>query len=154
VLTSTAATARFLASRQRLTGAELFAIGSPTLYSELVQVGFTLLSATDAPREGPWPATGAILAAVETATGVTATVVGKPEPIVFEIARGALAGCKQIAVIGDHLTADVAGAKRAGLDAILVLTGTTHEEDVAQADVQPDLVLPSLAALAAPSFGT
>jgi len=95
--------------------------------------------------QGPWPGTGAVLAAVETAGGVRATVVGKPEPIVFEIARRALAGCERIAVIGDDLIADVAGAKRAGLAAILVLTGTTSRADLAQAEIPPDLVLESLA---------
>ena len=100
-------------------------------------------------RDGPRPATGAILAAVETATGVTATVIGKPEPPMFSIAREALTGCSRIAVIGDHLSSDIAGAKRAGLSAILVLTGTTAPDDLRQAPIQPDLVLPSLAALSA-----
>ncbi len=97
--------------------------------------------------EGPWPGTGAVLAAVETAGGATAVVVGKPEPMVFEIARRALAGCERIAVIGDHLIADVAGARRAGLAAILVLTGTTSRADLPRAAIQPDLVLQSLAEL-------
>jgi HAD superfamily hydrolase (TIGR01450 family) len=96
--------------------------------------------------DGPWPATGAILAAVEMAAGVSAVVVGKPERIVFDIARQALGGCKRVAVIGDHLVADIAGAKRAGLDAILVLTGATSRADIERAQVAPDLVLDSLAA--------
>lgn len=99
--------------------------------------------------EGPWPATGAILAAVETAGGVQATVVGKPEPIMFEIACQALAGCERVCVIGDHLITDVAGAKRAGLGAILVLTGTTSRADLQGAVIPPDLVLESLAAVPA-----
>jgi HAD superfamily hydrolase (TIGR01450 family) len=96
--------------------------------------------------DGPQPATGAILAAVETAGGVPAVVVGKPERIVFEIAREALPGCERIAVIGDNLVADIAGAKRAGLDAILVLTGLTARADLERAAIAPDLVLDSLAA--------
>jgi HAD superfamily hydrolase (TIGR01450 family) len=99
--------------------------------------------------DGPIPATGAILAAIETAAGATATVIGKPEPYVFHIARQALAGCEHVAVVGDNLASDIAGAERAGLDAILVLTGTATEEDVSHFAVQPDLVLPSLAALPA-----
>jgi HAD superfamily hydrolase (TIGR01450 family) len=115
-----------------LNGAELYATGRDAVFP--------------AP-DGPWPATGAILAAVEAATGVTATVIGKPEPFLFEIARETLVGCEHIAVVGDHLLSDVAGAKRAGLDAILVLTGNTREDDVARSPVQPDLVLPDLRAL-------
>ena len=99
--------------------------------------------------DGPWPATGAILAAIETAGGAPAVVVGKPERIIFDIACEALAGCERIGVIGDHLTTDIEGAKRAGLDAILVLTGVTRRADLERAPMRPDLVLDSLAALPA-----
>jgi HAD superfamily hydrolase (TIGR01450 family) len=97
--------------------------------------------------DGPWPATGAILAAIETAGGAAAVVVGKPEQIIFDIAREALAGCARIGVIGDHLSTDIEGAKRAGLDAVLVLTGATSLADLERALIPPDLVLDSLAAL-------
>ena len=97
--------------------------------------------------EGLRPATGAILAAVEAASGVTATVIGKPEPFIFEIAREALVGCEHVAVVGDHLVSDISGAKKAGLDAILVLTGTATRGELDGAPIQPDLVLASLAAL-------
>lgn len=96
--------------------------------------------------DGSWPATGSILAAIETAGGRPAVVVGKPEPIVFGIAREALTGCERIGVVGDHLVSDVLGAKRAGLDAILVLSGVTTRAELERAIVQPDLVLESLAA--------
>jgi glycerol-1-phosphatase len=106
---------------------------------------------------GPEPATGAILAAVETAGGMPAVAAGKPEPISFEIACQVLTGCERIAVIGDNLTSDIAGAKHAGLDAILVLTGITGQADLAHAASQPDLVLDSMAsvpaAISAPSSG-
>lgn len=98
-------------------------------------------------RNGREPATGAILAAIETASGATATITGKPEPHMFAIARHLLAGCKRVAVIGDNLATDIAGAKRAGLDAILVLSGATDPGELEQATTRPDLVLPSLTAL-------
>jgi len=103
--------------------------------------------------DGPMPATGAILAAIETAAGATATVIGKPEPYVFHIARQALPGCEHIAVVGDNLASDIAGAKHAGLDAILVLTGTATEEDLSHCAIQPDRVFLSLAALGAELSG-
>jgi len=116
-----------------------------------VQGGATLLAtgrdAVFPMPDGPWPATGAILAAIETAGGMSAVVVGKPERIIFDIACEALAGCARIGVIGDHLTTDIEGAKRAGLAAILVLTGTTSLADLERAPIPPDLVLDSLAAL-------
>jgi glycerol 3-phosphatase-2 len=113
-------------------GARLFATGRDALFPT---------------PDGPSPGTGAIVAAVETAGGVSAVVVGKPEPIMFEIAREALRECERVAVIGDHLIADIGGAKRAGLSAILVLTGTTSRADLDRAEIKPDVVLESIAAL-------
>lgn len=189
VITSAAATARFLAGRADLRGRPVFVVGSPAFELEMAEAGFELVARAEArkaelvvvgghagfdfaelcaatralangaqlfaagrdrvipTRDGPEPATGAVLAAVETAAGVTATVIGKPEPFMFEIAREALAGCVRVAVVGDNLASDIAGAKRAGLDAILVLTGASTEADLDAAEFQPDLVLASLAEL-------
>jgi len=98
--------------------------------------------------DGLRPATGAILAAIEAAGGALATVVGKPDPAMFQVAREALAGCRHVGVVGDHLVADIAGAKRAGLRAILVLTGVAARADLERAVVEPDSVFESLAAFA------
>lgn len=98
-------------------------------------------------RRGRAPATGSILAAIETATGATATITGKPEPHMFAAARKLLGDCARVAMIGDNLATDVAGAKRAGLDAILVLSGATRRHDLDRAEARPDLILPSIAAL-------
>ncbi|MHB1431032.1 MAG: HAD-IIA family hydrolase [Streptosporangiaceae bacterium] len=111
-------------------GAELFATSRDPFYPA---------------ADGPEPATGAILAAIETATGATATITGKPESHIFAIARDRLASCARVAVVGDSLVADIAGARRAGLDAILVLSGTTSAADLERAGIQPDLVLTTLA---------
>lgn len=100
--------------------------------------------------DGREPGTGAILAAIETATGATATIIGKPEPHMFAIARSLLTGCEHVAVVGDNLAADIAGARRAGLAAILVLSGATAAGDLKHAHIQPDIVLPTLAALNTP----
>jgi HAD superfamily hydrolase (TIGR01450 family) len=98
--------------------------------------------------DGPWPGTGAVLAAVETAGGKKATVVGKPEPLIFEHARSLLAECRRVAIVGDNLASDIVGGHRAGLTTILVLTGNATEADVEGAAVRPDVVLPDLAAVA------
>lgn len=74
--------------------------------------------------EGLWPGTGAILAAVETASGRTAPIVGKPQPQLFVTAVDRL-GEGRTLVVGDRLDTDVAAAAAAGLDAALVLTGGT-----------------------------
>ncbi len=66
--------------------------------------------------EGHWPGTGALLAAVETATGRTAEIVGKPSPRLFETALDRL-GDGRTLVVGDRLDSDIAAAAAAGLDA-------------------------------------
>lgn len=78
--------------------------------------------------DGRWPGTGAVVAALEYATGATATSVGKPEPQMFLTALDRL-GEGRALVIGDRVDADVAGAHAAGLDAALVLTGIATAED-------------------------
>jgi len=97
--------------------------------------------------DGPWPATGSILAAVETAAGVRATVAGKPEPYIYAVASSLLRDRDRVAIVGDHLVADVGGGKRAGLTTILVLSGTTSAEELEAAGVEPDFVLDDLAGL-------
>ena len=100
--------------------------------AELVAAG---RDATFPMPDGPWPATGAILAAVETATGQRAWAVGKPEPQLFLTAldRAGAVEPEKALVVGDRLDADVAGAAAAGLDAALVLTGATGEEEARDA---------------------
>jgi HAD superfamily hydrolase (TIGR01450 family) len=97
--------------------------------------------------DGPWPASGAILAAVEEATGRRAErTVGKPEPDMYDAARDRLGGGRYLAV-GDRLDVDVAGARRSGIDSALVLTGTTTRAEAEAADPKPTHVTDSLAAL-------
>ncbi|HEV2812626.1 MAG TPA: HAD-IIA family hydrolase, partial [Solirubrobacteraceae bacterium] len=83
--------------------------------------------------DGPWPASGAVLAAVEAATGVEAWTVGKPEPQIFRTALDRFGDEERALVVGDRLDADVGGAAAAGLDAALVLTGATGEEEAREA---------------------
>jgi HAD superfamily hydrolase (TIGR01450 family) len=72
--------------------------------------------------DGPWPGSGAVLAAVEAATGRSAdVVVGKPEPAMYAAALDGLPA--PVLAVGDRVEVDVAGARAAGLDAALVLTG-------------------------------
>jgi glycerol-1-phosphatase len=96
--------------------------------------------------DGAWPGTGAILAAVEAATGATARSVGKPEPQLFLTAVDRL-GPGRALVVGDRLDADVAGARAAGLDGAIVLTGATSEREARAAEPPPLIVAASLAEL-------
>ncbi|MDX6633896.1 MAG: glycerol-phosphatase [Solirubrobacterales bacterium] len=98
---------------------------------------------------GELPGTGAILAAVETASGRRAEIAGKPERHLFEMAREALGECESVAMVGDRLSSDIEGGRRAGLETILVLSGTTSREEAAAADPAPDFVLENLSGLLA-----
>src|SRR5437016_11257829 len=72
--------------------------------------------------EGFWPGTGAILAAVETASGQAAQIVGKPEPQLVLTAIDRL-GEGRTLMVGDRLDTDIVAAAKAHVDAALVLTG-------------------------------
>ena len=97
--------------------------------------------------DGPWPATGAVLAAIETAAGRRADrIAGKPEPPMYEAARDRLGEGRCLGV-GDRLEIDVLGARRAGMDSALVLTGGTTRAEADAAEHRPTHVAESLAAL-------
>jgi len=98
---------------------------------------------------GELPGTGAVLAAVETASGRRAEIAGKPERHLFEMARAALGGAERVAMIGDRVSSDIAGGQAAGLETVLVLSGTTSREEAAAADPAPDFVLEDLSGLLA-----
>ncbi len=98
---------------------------------------------------GEVPGTGSILAAVETASGRRAEIAGKPERHLFEIAREALGECESAAMIGDRISSDIEGGHRAGLETILVLSGTTTREQAKVADPPPDHLLENLSGLLA-----
>ncbi len=100
---------------------------------------------------GEWPGTGAVLAAVETASGKRAEIAGKPERHLFELALERL-GAKEerngrVAMVGDRPSSDVAGGHNAGLATVLVLSGTSEAAEVARAEPAPDHVVADLAAL-------
>ena len=96
---------------------------------------------------GAWPGTGAVLAAVETASGATAKIGGKPEPHLFELARDRLGSAQKVAMVGDRVSSDIEGGRRAGLSTVLVLTGASTRAEAEAATPPPDHVVDNLAAL-------
>jgi glycerol 3-phosphatase-2 len=101
------------ATQAVLSGAEMVAAGRDRTYPM---------------SDGPWPGTGAVVAAIEYATGQTARSVGKPDPQMFRTALDRL-GPGRALVIGDRVESDLAGAAAAGLDGAIVLTGVSSRDD-------------------------
>lgn len=99
-------------------------------------------------ERGILPGNGATIAYLEAATGVTATVIGKPETTMLRVAME-MAGARpdETAMIGDNLLTDIPAGVRAGVTTILVLTGLATEADLTTVATPPHLVLPDLRAL-------
>lgn len=106
------------------------------------------LIATNADARYPTPAgflpgAGSIVAALSTATGVEATVIGKPGPAMFTaILEASGVAAVEAVVVGDNPAADVVGARRSGCASILVLTGVADEAaaEVLEGERRPDAV--------------
>jgi HAD superfamily hydrolase (TIGR01450 family) len=98
---------------------------------------------------GEIPDCAGMIAAVEAVTGQRVeAIVGKPSPIILEVALQALGvEARDCAIVGDRIETDIVMGKSLGLATVLVLTGITHGDDPRIADVVPDLVLPSIHAL-------
>ncbi|HZB04320.1 MAG TPA: HAD-IIA family hydrolase [Actinomycetota bacterium] len=96
-----------------------------------------------APGGELWPGAGAILAAVEAGSGRRATVVGKPQRPLFDLAVDR-AGSRAALVVGDRIETDIVGAANAGLDSALVLTGASTPADLLVADALPTMVVANL----------
>ncbi|KAB1109814.1 HAD-IIA family hydrolase [Micromonospora aurantiaca] len=79
---------------------------------------------------GPLPGNGSLVAVLRTALGRDPdVVVGKPEPALFTTAARR-AGTGRTLVVGDRLDTDIEGARRAGLDSLLVLTGVSDAAEL------------------------
>lgn len=91
---------------------------------------------------------GAILAALEVATGVSPTIIGKPEPIIYQQALSLLGvSPEETVALGDRLETDILGAVRTGIRSIMVLTGISSEADLQDSDYQPTWVMADIRAV-------
>ncbi|MGQ9477002.1 MAG: HAD-IIA family hydrolase [Candidatus Bipolaricaulia bacterium] len=99
--------------------------------------------------EGEVPGAGAIVGAITGMGFPPEEVVGKPSPIAFRVALQAagVSNARNCLVIGDRLETDILGAREAGLDSALVLTGVTSREELERSPIRPTWVAASLAEL-------
>ena len=100
-------------------------------------------------EDGEIPDCAGMMAAVEAVTGKSVEiVVGKPSPIILEVALETLGlGAADCAMVGDRIETDIVMGKRLGLATVLVLSGITRADDPRIAQHRPELVLPSIASL-------
>jgi 4-nitrophenyl phosphatase len=98
--------------------------------------------------EGLVPGAGSILAALETATGVTPIIAGKPEISMFKIALSRLnAMPENVLCIGDRLETDILGGQKAGCKTALVLSGVTSLQTGKNWVPAPDFITQDLSSL-------
>jgi HAD superfamily hydrolase (TIGR01458 family) len=94
---------------------------------------------------GPLLDAGAFVVGLEYATGISATVLGKPSASYFEAALEALdADPERTWMVGDDVDADIGGAAAIGMHTILVRTGK-FRDDAGAWSAQPEAVLDSIA---------
>jgi 4-nitrophenyl phosphatase len=98
--------------------------------------------------EGEAPGAGAILAALEATTGVSPTIIGKPKPILYEVALERLGTSPQSTlVVGDRLETDILSAQDGGFPCALVLSGVTTLNSAKKWRPPPDFITANLTSL-------
>ncbi|MEY4768180.1 MAG: hypothetical protein RL637_819 [Pseudomonadota bacterium] len=191
ILTSSMATALYLAQHYPPASTRIFVIGEQGARQPLIDQGFTLtdlyqLNTTTTPNQGAdivvcgldkglsWDklatatlniragakfvgtnadttlptergithGNGAILAALEAATGVKPLIIGKPEAIMYQQAMSLLdVAAEHTVAIGDRMNTDILGAVNAGIRSLLVLTGVSTLEELKTLDYQPTWIM-------------
>ena len=98
---------------------------------------------------------GAYTRALEFATGVTATVIGKPSPLYFKKALELIgADAEDSVMIGDDIVSDVGAAQALGMGGILVKTGKFRPEvDSNHPSVKPNIIADNFLAALNEIFG-
>jgi HAD superfamily hydrolase (TIGR01450 family) len=97
---------------------------------------------------GPLPGNGALVGVVAAVTGQSPMITGKPDPAMHaECVRRT--GARRPLVVGDRLDTDIEGARRAGANSLLVLSGVTDPATLLGAGPhqRPDLLAPDAAGL-------
>jgi phosphoglycolate/pyridoxal phosphate phosphatase family enzyme len=103
-------------------------------------------------EDGEIPDCAGMMAAVEAVTArAVDVVVGKPSPLMLEVALATLAvPAADCVIVGDRLETDIVMGKRGGLTTVLVLSGVTRPDDPRLAEVAPDAVIRSIRDLIEP----
>ena len=93
---------------------------------------------------GSVPDCGSVCGMIFNATGKRPVVIGKPSPLMPQLAMDRLGYSKEeTCVVGDRIYTDVKSGLNAGITGILVMSGETTPEILAQSEDKPHLVLES-----------
>jgi 4-nitrophenyl phosphatase len=97
---------------------------------------------------GQIPGAGAWISVITTATNVEPIVTGKPFPSLMELSLDKL-GTKreETLVVGDRLETDIAAGQAVGCPTALVLSGVSTQEQAANWNPAPDLIVSDLSEL-------
>ena len=125
-------------------------------FQKLHDVSFLLLTRPELPyiatnpdlvcptEFGSVPDCGSICGMIYNATGKKPIVIGKPSSLMPELAMDRLGASKEeTCVVGDRIYTDVKSGLNAGCVGILVMSGETTPEILAQSPDKPHLVLES-----------
>jgi NagD protein len=110
-----------------------------------------LFIATNPDNTGPIesgivPATGAMAALIEKATGKAPFFVGKPNPLMMRTAMRYLGvHSENTVMVGDRMDTDVVAGVMSGLETILVLSGVSSMADVEKYPYRPGSIVNSVA---------
>ena len=91
------------------------------------------------------PDCGSMAKLIEASTGKFPEFFGKPSKHTLDyIIKETGYQPEEIAIVGDRLYTDIAGADGSDVTSILVLSGESTREDVEKSDVKPDVVVENL----------
>ena len=91
---------------------------------------------------GITPATGALVAPIELATGSKAYFIGKPNPLIMRHALRKLQ-CRRedTVIIGDRMDTDIIAGIESEIETVLVLSGVTDRDDMKHFPYRPSVIL-------------
>lgn len=116
---------------------------------QLVDAGAKFIATNPDPcgpsEAGIVPATGALAALIEKATGTAPLYIGKPNPFMMRAALYHLGvHSEDTVMIGDRMDTDIIAGIESGLETILVLTGVTRADQVSSFPYQPSRIVNTL----------
>lgn len=139
-----------------ITKTECIVMGFDTelTFQKLHDVSYLLLTQPDLPyiatnpdlvcptEFGSVPDCGSVCEMIFNATGKRPVVIGKPSPLMPQLAMEKLGiAPKNACVVGDRIYTDIKSGLNAGITGILVMSGETTEQILAESKDKPHLVL-------------